>query len=383
MIGGISSVSTDASFLGSGACTSVQNVSTIDSSILKGLLARIEHLESQSDKTRAGVRVEILGKVFSSVHDVRSFLSAQGPNVSHGGFIDIFNMYKRLSVIHGGGIFSGSSSAHEDSEDVKYRKSLQDVSLSEDEHVVELTFENRWIIPKIFLSSNHSNKTAKTELIGLPTYSSWKNRSDDTGTGYFILRQMENQSVHWNAIIESTYSDFPEIRLLAAEVKQKSSTFIRSLDTWIEATYDNLVSGGQDSKDVWWIITKVMRSLFEDCLSKQRAQAKPSPSANKSERAAAFIWGSLLTYQSICEVLDKDIKGHHIVTGAYNQWSVQNSGRKEAKDALSQVQSLRDKLAKSEAALNKVLIEISACQKSSEAAKKIADRALQACSNKK
>ena len=67
-------------------------------------------------------------------------------------------------------------------------------------------------------------------------------------------------------IIVVQYQSYPPLRALATEMTLKAVKFISALFRWIDDTYESLLMGGNVKEDVWWIKTRVIRSIFEDYL---------------------------------------------------------------------------------------------------------------------
>ena len=138
-----------------------------------------------------------------------------------------------------------------------------------------------------------------------------------------IKRAIDNHKRHWYALVTQLYQHQPRVKHLANEVLQKSIDFLLGLITWVDDTHDSLVNGGQKTEDVWWIISKVLKSIFEDFLSVNRGLTR---GGTGKDRAANYIWATLLTYHSMSDLVDKGFKNHPVVVGAYSQWLVANSG---------------------------------------------------------
>ena len=74
-------------------------------------------------------------------------------------------------------------------------------------------------------------------------------------------------------------------------------------------------------------------------------------------------------------MLSKTIKGHPIVVGAYDQWLVSNSGKKEALEAKIQTGKVKDRVDELSATLSSATKSISELRKTVAAAKKAAEKA--------
>ena len=94
------------------------------------------------------------------------------------------------------------------------------------------------------------------------------------------------------------------------------------------------------------------------------------------DRAANYIWATLLTYQSMSDLVDKGFKNHPVVVGAYLQWLMANSSQKEASDAVLATTALQDKYNKLETCIAGLSKAQSKTAKLAKMAKKTANKAL-------
>ena len=335
------------------------------------LLRRLDALEALTvmDKTR----VSIMGTTFGGVHDVHAYFNSYDGELSHGGFLDCYNLLKRIGQVANHS--STTSVQLGDSEEIKYQKTLRDINMTQDEHLVEQTYAPEAVIPPLFMSSSgrKAAQSAKSELPALASYKAWNEKPLDKGLGPLIKRAIDNHKRHWYGLINQLYQTHPEVKHLANEVLQKSIDFLLGLVAWVDDTHDTLVNGGQKSDDVWWIISKVIRTIFEDFMSVNRGLAR---GGSGKGRALNYIWSTLLTYQSMSDLVDKGFKNHPVVVGAYSQWLVANSGRKEASDALAVTSALQEKYSKVDSRLSALAKSQAETAKLAETAKKTADKAL-------
>ena len=112
----------------------------------------------------------------------------------------------------------------------------------------------------------------------------------------------------------------------------KATEFISSLAMWIDDTYEFLLVGGNIKEDVLWITTQFIRSICEDYLAPARSTDAKTSFDSYSQRRSTLIWGEIKGHLSADNILEKSIKDHTIVVGAYNQWIISNSRRKESMD---------------------------------------------------
>ena len=76
-------------------------------------------------------------------------------------------------------------------------------------------------------------------------------------------------------------------------------------------------------------MTKVIRALFEEGLGPCRTTPLGTSFASPLERSAVMLWGVIRTHVATERMLAKDLRDHHIITGNYAKWLVNNSGKKD------------------------------------------------------
>ena len=57
---------------------------------------------------------------------------------------------------------------------------------------------------------------------------------------------------------------------MATKMLDVSISFIGRFIQWVDDTQSVLVAGGNQTSDVWWILTRVMRAIFEDYFAPAR-----------------------------------------------------------------------------------------------------------------
>ena len=223
-------------------------------------------------------------------------------------------------------------------EHYKHKKDIKSLNLSEDEATVFYSFTIT--APAPF----HSKKNKKSDILALDTAEKWKNKKLLIGVGYEIERAMDQVHQDIYLIIELAYNEFPSIAALANVIVLKSVEFVSACVRWMDDTFESLTAGGNLKEDVWWITTKVMRSIFEDYLAPARATPITTSFESDLFRKCTMLWGDIKSHLAVCAMLKQGIKDHPIVVGAYAQWLVSNSGCKEALEAHLLIKSLTSKV---------------------------------------
>ena len=89
-----------------------------------------------------------------------------------------------------------------------------------------------------------------------------------------------------------------------------------------------------------------------------------------------MLWGVIKSHLAVSAMLKRGIKDHPIVVGAYAQWLVSNSGRKEALKVHALIKSLTSKVNGISSSLKDATSTLSDVKASVVSVKKTADLAL-------
>ena len=196
------------------------------------------------------------------------------------------------------------------------------------------------------------------------------------GLAYDMERYLSLVQSDVSAIIREQYSSFHLLSSLADRMLLKSVDFVSQFIRWVDDTYSLLVAGGNTATDCWWLLTRVGRSIFEDYLTPERLTVTKTSYESQLHQASVLIWGSIRCFLASDRMLQKGFKDHPIVVGAYSQWLVSNSGRKEAMEAKSEVLTVSRSLATTSELATELKRAMNEIKGKVEAAKKTADKAL-------
>ena len=85
-----------------------------------------------------------------------------------------------------------------------------------------------------------------------------------------------------------------------------------------------------------------MRSIFEEALAPARVTPTSSKFRDPLEQSSVMIWGVIRTHMAARAIVKKGFKDHPVVVGAYAQWLVSNSGKRDASEAKASISKLSD-----------------------------------------
>ena len=324
--------------------------------------ARIELLESQGDIGSLRVEVRPGGPSLRSAKDVANYLQSIGASdAGFGGFVDIYNLLYRIQTcIEGGPSITEVN---------KNTKDVLQLAMNEDEAIVGYTFRSP--VPSYF----GGKKTEKTYIPKLPDYSKW--RTSDLQYGFAVDAETYVYQVRDNVrtMIRLAYEDFPELLVLAMRVFESAITFLSSLIRYVDETYANLKAGGNSAQDVWQLMTKVIRALFEEGVAPHRSTPVGNTFSSPQHKASVLIWGVLRTFSTTESIMTRGIKEHPVVMATYPQWLVHNSGKKDAAEAKLSISKLEQELTRVKEGYAKKQL-VSALEHRLEQIKTTADKAL-------
>ena len=327
---------------------------------------RIEIEALQTRLETGTARFELApGVVLRSPRDVRLYLEKIGAvNVGFGGFADVYNVLARCNMM----IEASPSFA----EAVKSQKDVSGTNMSHDEALVNYSFQSS--VPGIF----SGKKTDKTSIPSLPSAAKWKNdKGINSGMGYELEEHVETARNTIEEVISLLYDDHDRLQSLCNAIVGKASDFLLQFIRWVDDTNTTLVGAGNAPADVWALITKVMRSIFEEGLAPHRITPVASKFKDPLEKMSVMIWGVIRSHMATKAILKKGFKDHPVVVGAYAQWLVSNSGKKDASEAKAAIAKVTATVAdlKDSFATKKAL---SSLESRIETVKKVADKAASA-----
>ena len=333
--------------------------------------ARIESLESRLETGTDQVEVQTpSGKsmLLRSSVDVLAFLQTIGAlDLDFGGFADVYNYFLR---IHAKCVGEGDLERV-----VKLKKDVQSLKISENEAFAIHTHSS--ILPAIFSSGK---ATEKSEIGPLQTFKAWRIKGTQFGMAYNIEKYLPLVEKDIRAVIDHEYGNYPELKNKAREMSMESKAFISALISWVDDTHTELTDAGNPAEDVWWIITRVLRAIFEEYFAPARLTSTKTKFASHGHQAATLIWGSMRCHLATVDLVSKGLRDHPIVVGSYAKWLVSNSGRKEALAAQKEVTKVQASLTSLRSSAQSDIDKCkSACQdlrSKVETVKKTADKAL-------
>ena len=305
--------------------------------------------------------------VFRNHGDLQARMDMLDIKVPFGGFCCLFNVLYRVYVRTTSSDFEG---------ELKKNKMIRESNSPKAEALSEYCLKT--VIPTIF--GTEQPASGKSDLSGLPTYAHWKKPKTRHGLFYQLSELLPVVKRECTSLINQAYPSGNRdqfFRRLAIDILHQSMNTIEALMRWIDETHEVLTGVGGNSNDAsWFIITKIIRHLFERLYAPARLAPMGLDMNGKNEKGCLVLWAIIQTHMISEDLELRNIKDHPIVVGAYTEWIVANSGRREAEE----VRALNIKLTAQVETLAK---DLESTKKKLDSVKGSADRALLAVSKNK
>ena len=105
-----------------------------------------------------------------------------------------------------------------------------------------------------------------------------------------------NQDIKLN--IAELYKRHLSLKALATEMALRLVELLSSLVHWVDDTYESLIAVGNVKEYVWWITTRVIRSIFEDYMAPARATPTLKSFGSDPHHWSTLVWGVILCHIS-------------------------------------------------------------------------------------
>ena len=105
-----------------------------------------------------------------------------------------------------------------------------------------------------------------------------------------------------NLIIAEQYQCHPPIMALDMEMDLMYVDFVSALAHWVDDMYDYLIVGRNAEEDMWWITTRVIRSIFEEYMAPYRATPTRTSFGSYPHCWSTMVWGVIR-----CHIYEENI----------------------------------------------------------------------------
>ena len=171
---------------------------------------------------------------------------------------------------------------------MKHKKDLAIMNMSEDEAINVYTF--LVVAPRLF----GGKRTTKSDIDYITTYGKWRYKSFQTGFSYDLDNMLDPLHRDIKLIIAEQYQNHPSLKALDIDIALSLVEFVSDLVRWVDYTYNSLLAVGNVKEYVWWITTRVIRSIFEDYLDPARSNPTRTSSGSDPHFWSTLVWGVII-----------------------------------------------------------------------------------------
>ena len=97
-------------------------------------------------------------------------------------------------------------------------------------------------------------------------------------------------------IIMDQYQSHMSLKGLATEMDLRLVEFVSVLVRWVDDIFESLFDEVNGKEDVWWIATRVIRSIFEDYLAPYWDNPTRTYFGSDTHRRSNLVWGVICFY---------------------------------------------------------------------------------------
>ena len=328
---------------------------------------------SSADNSEGGRPVRVGDTMMSSPGDVAAYLQKHSDLDVNTGFLIGYDILLQR-------VFDAGTSNYNQLESIKSTHVSSTMGLSSVESYALFCMKLR--LPQLFCAKK-SGAGGMTKMI---SHTDWRPTSSRilSGVAHELESKLGEIFNSYGTAIRQHYSSSEPIQVawlsLSLEYLHTSYTFVQRLLRYIDEQF-RFLTYGTDKDDAWEVIMKAVKSIFEDYFAPVRdipisELPKSDNSLGKLRFCANLVWNSLQTMELTKEMMDKDIRHHHMISSAYTEWSLINSGKTEAKRAMDAVAKMESELKDVSSSVSSLKKLVNDTASTAKGAKGSADKAI-------
>ena len=337
------------------------------------LRSQMVDVRSGKDSSSFGSPIRLGKSMMSGPGDITAYLQKNSELKVNTGFLIGYDIILQR-------VYDAGTSNYNQLESIKNQQVASTMGLTSVESYALFCMKLR--LPQIFCSKK-GGIGGMTKMI---SHSDWRPTTGRVLGG--VAHELENKLGEiissYETAIRQNYSPSDPAQAvwlnISLEYLHLSYTFVQRLLRYIDEQF-RFLTIGTEKEDAWDVIMKAVKSIFEDYFAPVRdIPLSELPRADndlgKLRFCAKLVWNSLQTMELTKSMLAVDIKHHHMISSAYTEWSLINSGKTEAKKAMDAVTKMAGEvkdLTSSVAAAKKVSNDAAFTAKGAKAS---ADKAL-------
>ena len=337
--------------------------------VLDTLTKRVDALEEFNrlrDEQGLQESVRFLGHTFVDQNDVETWFIENGMPVDEippfGLFLDPILLYYWVYTRLIGG---GTSQS-----DLAVRKKL---GANELEVRALESFNND--VPVIFTGDTKKNALLsggndKSHLDAIKTFCDWDTPGSELGLRQKITAKALNIRTSLTKQISTHFRAKPMLFAMGNHMLDTSYSFMEALNQYISDTYNNFKANGVGTdKEIWGLVTFVVRQLFENNFAKMRQEAIGTLNSGSRDSGYLAIWCTMRSVNLAKQLLDVGIKDTPAVSSSYVRFVLNQSN-------MGKVAALQEQLESNKRKLEDAETNLASVKKVAKEAKKLADSAI-------
>ena len=298
------------------------------------LRSQMVDVRSGKESSNLGSPIRLGDSMMGGPGDITAYLQKNSELKVNTGFLIGYDIILQR-------VYDAGTSNYNQLESIKNQQIASTMGLTSVESYALFCMKLR--LPQIFCSKK-SGIGGMTKMI---SHSDWRPTTGRVLGG--VAHELENKLGEiissYETAIRQNYSPSDSVQAvwlnISLEYLHLSYTFVQRLLRYIDEQF-RFLTIGTEKEDAWDVIMKAVKSIFEDYFAPVRdIPLSELPRADnelgKLRFCAKLVWNSLQTMELTKSMLAVDIKHHHMISSAYTEWSLINSGKTEAKKAMDAV----------------------------------------------
>ena len=306
----------------------------VDPGSLSLLSARVSKLEQKDGRKGAVEAVYFGDHFFGSEHDSLAFLEKHLGVGSNFKFGALTSPYHLLALVYRS--LSGKNVG------VAELASLKRLNLGKGELDAFLAASVE--LPEIFTATTkltgHAYRTSSSVCSSarfkvFPSHSDWGNEGDETSLYEKVLRALRNVEDQVQANIRNSFRTSMEMKLLANDMLNASTKFLRDLFSYMGNTYLHLFQAFSNSTAAWDLVCFAILEIFSNDFQPAKVDmANADIVTDVPACAATVFWTNLKLVQVAAKFSEVGIKNHPSMNSAYIRFILTQSSERQSAAAL-------------------------------------------------
>jgi len=289
----------------------------------------------QKDGRKGAVEAVYFGDhFFGSEHDSLAFLEKHlgvGSNFKFGG---LTSPYDLLALVYRS--ISGKNVGVAELASLKrlnLGKGELDAFLAASVELPEIFTATTKLTGHAYRSSGNVCSSARFKVF--PSHADWGNEGDETSLYEKVLRALRNVEDQVQANIHNSFRTSMEMKLLANDMLNASTKFLRDLFSYMGNTYLHLFQAFSNATAAWDLVCFAILEIFSNDFQPAKVDmANADIVTDVPACAATVFWTNLKLVQVAAKFSEVGIKNHPSMNSAYIRFILTQSSERQSAAAL-------------------------------------------------